>query len=209
MSRVIAEGIILGITLALLVGPAFVSLIQTSVYRGFYAGVQFAAGISFSDITLIALSYVGLLQIYDSNQQYLVIGIIGGSIMISFGIITYKRKYSIPSNIHINLKVQTGRFFKYFFKGYLLNIFNPFLLIFWVGVMGLITTKYSIPSQEVNLFFASCVVAVFGTDLVKVLIARKIKTYLNIRVLTILNRIVGSMLVLFGLVLIIRVLFFM
>lgn len=209
MIRVIAEGVVLGITLAFLVGPSFISLIQTSIHRGFYAGVQFASGIALSDITLIVLSYVGLLQIYDSNSQYLIIGIIGGSIMIGFGIITFKRKYSIPSNIHINLKVQTGRFFKYFFKGYLLNIFNPFLLIFWVGVMGLITTKYSIPSQEVHLFFVSCIMAVFGTDVIKVLIARKIKTYLNIRVLTILNRVVGSMLVLFGIVLILRVLFFM
>ncbi len=209
MSRVIAEGVILGITLAFLVGPAFVSLIQTSIHRGFYAGMQFAAGISLSDITLIALSYVGLLQILDSSRQYLTIGIIGGAIMISFGIITFKRKYSIPANIHINLKVQTGRFFKYFFKGYLLNIFNPFLLIFWVGVMGLVTTKYPIPSQEINIFFASCVMAVFGTDMVKVLIARKIRTYLNTKVLTLLNRIVGTMLVLFGIVLILRVIFFM
>ncbi len=209
MTRVIAEGVVLGITLAFLVGPAFVSLIQTSVHRGFYAGVQFAAGISLSDITLIALSYVGLLQIYHSNQQYLAIGIIGGGIMISFGIITFNRKYSIPSNIHINLKVKTGRFFKYFFKGYLLNIFNPFLLIFWVGVMGLVTTKYSIPSQEVNLFFTACVMAVFGTDLTKVLIARKIRAYLNIKVLTLLNRIVGGMLVLFGIVLILRVILFL
>ncbi len=208
MTRALAEGIFLGITLAFLVGPAFVSLIQTSIHRGFIAGVQFAAGISLSDIMLIALSYIGLLQIFNSNEQYLALGVIGGIIIIVLGIITYNRKYSIPSNINLNLKVKTGRFFKYLSKGFFLNIFNPFLLIFWISVMGLVKTKYLIPSREAHLFLAGCIAAVFSTDLIKVIIARKIKDYLNIKTLTLLNRIVGSMLVLFGVVLIMRVVFF-
>lgn len=208
MTRALAEGLVLGITLALLVGPAFVSLIQTSIHRGFSAGVQFAVGIAISDIVLIALSYVGLLQIFSSNQQYLALGIVGGIIIIILGIITYNRKYSIPSNINLNLKVKTGRFFKYLSKGFLLNIFNPFLLIFWISVMGLVKSKYLMPSREAHIFLVGCIAAVFTTDLIKVLIARKIKNYLNVKTLTLLNRIVGSMLVLFGIILIMRVVFF-
>ncbi len=208
MTRALAEGIFLGITLAFLVGPAFISLIQTSIHRGFFAGVQFAAGISLSDMVLIALSYIGLLQVFNSNEQYLALGVIGGIIIIVLGIITYNRKYSIPSNINLNLKVKTSRFFKYLSKGFFLNIFNPFLLIFWVSVMGLVKTKYLMPSSEAHIFLVGCIAAVFGTDLIKVIIARKIKDYLNIKTLTLLNRIVGSMLVLFGIVLIMRVVFF-
>ncbi len=209
MGSTFVEGAVLGVTLALLAGPAFIALVQTSIHRGFYSGLQFAIGISLSDITLIVLSYVGLLQIFGSTRQYLVLGIIGGCFLISFGVITYNRKHSIPSNIPINLKVKTGRFFKYLIKGYFLNIFNPFLLIFWVGVMGLVGAKYSIPSHEINMFFSGCIIAVFTTDLIKILISRQIKRYLTVRVLTLLNRIVGSLLVLFGLVLIMRVIFFL
>ncbi len=209
MGSTFVEGAVLGITLALLVGPAFIALVQTSINRGFSSGLQFAIGISLSDLTLIGLGYVGLLQIFYSAQQFLVLGIIGGSVMIGFGIITFNRKYTIPSNIPINLKVKTGRAFKYLTRGYFLNIFNPFLFIFWVGVMGLVGAKYSIPSLEVNLFFSGCIMAVFTTDLIKVLISQQIKRYLTVRVLTLLNRIVGSLLVLFGLVLIARVLYFL
>lgn len=209
MANPFIEGVVLGITLALLVGPSFIALVQTSINRGFYSGLQFAIGISLSDLTLIGLSYIGLLQIFDNAQQYLVLGIIGGCVMIGFGIITYNRKYTIPSNIPINLKVSTGRFFKHLSRGYFLNILNPFLFIFWVGVMGLAGAKYSIPSLEVHLFFSGCIMAVFTTDMIKVLISQQIKRYLTVRVLTLLNRIVGSLLVLFGLVLIVRVLFFL
>ncbi len=209
MTKALIEGAFLGFTLAFLVGPTFISLIQTSIQRGFYAGMQFAIGISLSDIGLIALSYFGLLQIYSSAQQYFTLGIIGGCILIAFGIITFKRNYSIPTHIPLTARVNTGRFFKYLSQGFLLNILNPFLLIFWVGVMGLVSAKYTIPSKEVQVFFSACIVTVFGTDLVKVIISRKIKKYLNRQKLKLLNRFAGSMLVLFGVILIIRVIFFL
>lgn len=209
MTRAIYEGAFLGFTLAFLVGPTFISLIQTSIQRGFRAGIQFAIGISLSDVCLIALSYLGLLQIFSSAQQHLTLGIAGGFILITFGIITFKRNYSIPTHIPLTAKVSTGRFFKYFSKGFLLNILNPFLLIFWVGVMGLVSAKYTIPSREVQVFFSACIVTVFSTDLVKVIISRKIQKHLDKRKLKLLNRFAGSMLMLFGVILIIRVIFFL
>ena len=209
MTRAILEGAFLGLSLAFLVGPTFISLIQTSIQRGFKAGVQFAIGISLSDISLIALSYLGLLQIFSSAQQHLTLGIVGGSILIAFGIITFKRNYSIPTHIPITARVSSGRFFKYFTKGFLLNILNPFLLIFWIGVMGLVSAKYTIPSKEVQVFFSACIVTVFSTDLVKVIISRKIGENLNKKKLILLNRFAGSMLILFGIILILRVMFFL
>ncbi len=209
MTRAIYEGAFLGFTLAFLVGPTFISLIQTSIQQGFRAGVQFAIGISLSDISLILLSYFGLLQIFSNAQQHLALGIAGGCILITFGIITFKRNYSIPTHIPLTARVSTGRFFKYFSKGFLLNILNPFLLIFWIGVMGLVSAKYTIPSREVQVFFSACIVTVFSTDLIKVIISRKIKELLNKKKMKLLNRFAGSMLVLFGLILIIRVIFFL
>jgi threonine/homoserine/homoserine lactone efflux protein len=209
MTKAIVEGVFLGITLSFLVGPTFISLIQTSIHRGFYAGVQFAIGVTLSDIGLIALSYLGLLQIYGSDQQYLTLGIIGGFILIGFGIITFYRNATIPKHIPLSSRIKTGRLFKYISKGFVLNILNPFLLIFWVGVMGLVSAKYYIPSREVHFFFTGCIATVFSTDVFKVIVSRRIRNYLNVKKLKLLNRIAGSMLMLFGVILILRVLFFL
>jgi len=43
------NGVIYGLVLAVLVGPVFFTLIQTSIERGFKSGVYVAIGISLSD----------------------------------------------------------------------------------------------------------------------------------------------------------------
>ena len=204
----------MGITLAFLVGPSFVSLLQTSIHRGFYAGVQFAFGIVLSDITLIALSYFGALQFLGADQNQLHMGVIGGLIVIGFGVVTFTRRYHIASPVSVELGPKTDRFFssrlfKYVSKGYFMNIFNPFLLIFWLGVMSLVSSKYGIPSREIILFFSGTIAAVFATDLIKCIIANRIKRRLTPKVLTLVNRVVGLLLVAFGIGLIIRVVYYL
>ena len=157
MLTALIEGIILGITLAFLIGPSFIALIQTSIHRGLYSGLQFSAGVALSDLTLIALSYFGALHFLSADQNQFRIGLIGGLIVIGFGVVTFTRKHTIatPVNHEIKRKTEnffTGRFFKYVSKGYFMNIFNPFLLIFWIGVMSLVSSKYEIPSKEIIVF---------------------------------------------------------
>ena len=53
------EGMILGLTLAIMLGPAMFSLIQTSIHRGLYRGILLAGGIFLSDFTLVLLCYLG------------------------------------------------------------------------------------------------------------------------------------------------------
>lgn len=215
MINALIEGVVMGITLAFLIGPSFISLIQTSIYRGFYAGIQFSVGVALSDATLIALSYLGALQFLGAEHNQLRFGIIGGVIVVGFGIVTFTRRHTISSSPPIpkGLQMKTdrffsSRFFRYVSKGYFMNIFNPFLLIFWLGVMSLVSTKYGIPSKEILMFFTGTLSAVFLTDLFKCFLAQRIKKHLNIKVLTWINRIVGVVMVGFGLALIIRVVFF-
>ncbi|MFO8068170.1 MAG: LysE family translocator [Bacteroidales bacterium] len=199
------EGIILGITLAFLIGPAFFSLLQTSIHRGFFAGIQFAAGIAFSDITLIGLSYLGALQLINDEQNKVTVGIVGGSVLILFGIITFTRKYKATKTSKIEIKIKAEKFMKYFFKGYFINILNPFLFIFWLGVVSFISTKYGIHSKETTTFFVGVIFAVFSTDTIKCFIAHRIKKYLRIKVLTLINRVVGILLIVFGVVMFLRI----
>lgn len=209
MTTALIEGILLGITLAFLIGPSFIALIQTSINSGFNTGLQFALGIALSDITLIALSYLGALQLITSTKHQFTVGIIGGIILMIFGIYTFTRKQKIISPRNIKINFGTGRFLKHISKGFFLNIFNPFLLVFWIGVVGLASTKYGVHSKEMLVFFIGSISAVMFTDIIKCFIANRIKKYLNLSTLTLLNRIVGIALVAFGVALIIRVFLFL
>lgn len=206
MTSALIEGVILGFTLAFLIGPSFIALVQTSISKGFYAGVQFSLGIALSDLVLIALSYLGALQLITSPGHQVSVGIIGGAILIGFGVYTFTRKQKILSPKNIDVPIGTGKLFKHISKGFFLNIFNPFLLVFWIGVVGLASSRYGVQSREIIIFFTGALSTVILTDMVKSFIAHRIKRYLNLKTLSLMNRLVGISLVGFGIGLIIRVL---
>lgn len=58
MFHPLLEGIVIGFTIAILTGPAFFSLIQTSIHRGFRSGLFLAGGIFLSDASLLMLCYL-------------------------------------------------------------------------------------------------------------------------------------------------------
>src|SRR4051812_28842672 len=93
--RAIAEGIGLGITLAILTGPAFFALLQTSIRNGYKSGIAFAVGVFISDTTLISLSYLGALNLFNDPKNNFIIGLIGGTIMMMFGIFNVFQKHPL------------------------------------------------------------------------------------------------------------------
>jgi threonine/homoserine/homoserine lactone efflux protein len=61
----ILDGIILGLTLTILLGPIFVALTQTGIQHGIRAGVAVGSGIWISDLLVIISSWFFIRQIDD------------------------------------------------------------------------------------------------------------------------------------------------
>lgn len=207
MVNSILEGIVLGLALAFLIGPGFIALIHTSIHDGLKSGMLFAIGIVVSDITLIFLSYLGAIQFLQNESNQFYVGIAGGIVLIGFGVVTFFKKYKVSTKRGIEVKVTItgGGQIRYMLKGFFLNILNPFLLIFWLGVMSFISAKYGVGTKEVVSFFTAAIITVFVTDTLKCLVAIQIRRFLNINILTWVNRIVGLLLMVFGVVMFIRV----
>ena len=200
----IFEGILLGLTLAILVGPAFFAIIQISMQRGFWPAAIFAIGIFLSDLTIVILSYLGAIQILANEENYFYFGIIGGIILIVFGIFTFIKKAPKDEG-NAPAVLNTAGIIANIFKGFFLNVANPFLWIFWIGVMVAVSTNYGLDSEEVMWFFSSVLATILATDLLKSFIGNKIKRYMTPKILLLINRIVGLMLMGFGVVLMVRV----
>jgi threonine/homoserine/homoserine lactone efflux protein len=210
MLTALLRGTVLGITVCFLVGPAFFSLLQTSIHRGLKQGFMLSVGIILSDITLIALSFLGVLQILDNKSNQLAIGIIGGIILIIFGIVTITRKVYMGENEENAEKLEEIKSpkpfnpFMYILKGYFLNIVNPFLLIFWIGAMSGVSALYKSETNEIIYFFIGTVITIFATDILKCFVADKISNYLKPNILLWVNRVMGLALLVSGIVLIVR-----
>lgn len=197
------EGAIIGLTLAVLLGPALFSLIQTSVHRGFRSGAMLAVGIFFSDLALVFLSFVGAMQILSSENNRLLFGFISGMILISYGVVALTKKAKTAPNGDLIVEKESKRY-KYIIKGFFLNIANPFVWIFWMGLTVGVTSNYGDDHHSATLFFSGTLFTIIATDLLKVYVAKSIKGLLNPTNIKRLNHIVGILLIAFGIVLIIR-----
>jgi threonine/homoserine/homoserine lactone efflux protein len=198
------EGILLGLTLAVLFGPALFTLLQTSIHRGFRAGMLIATGIILSDLAIVMLCYFGVTQLLMNQRNYLVLGLLSGLILIGFGLVTFNRKASGLNNNNGAIERMPGAT-TFIFKGFLLNFANPFIWIFWISLMVGISANYDQNKTAILIFFAGALITIFGTDIAKVIIANRIKRFLTITFMTWVNRVVGVILCSFGVVLIVRV----
>jgi len=203
--QTIIEGVILGLTLSIFFGfgPALVAEIQTSILRGFWAAVLLAFGVFLSDAAIVALGFIGAVQIFENNKTLL--GLIGGIILIIFGIVTYRRKATIDVDSHnTELKQKNPIFLTYILKGFFINFTNPFIWIFWMGVVVGFTSHYKGEILSLIIFFTTTLGIVLLMDVFKIFSAYKVKKYIQTHNIVWINRIAGVGLVLFGIYLVIR-----
>lgn len=192
--HVITQGILFGCTLSFMVGPAFFSLLQTSITHGFKAGANLAFGISCSDIIMVFISWFGLSSLFASEKAQLIIGLIGGTIIILFGIYNFTKKQVVQPTRDIE-KIKTKFHFKFFAKGFIFNVANPGVWIYWLLP---ISVASSYDTNEQILFLAFILITVLLMDIVKCAIANELKNFLTIKVVTVINKVVGVILILFG-----------
>ncbi|NOZ46621.1 MAG: LysE family transporter [Chlorobi bacterium] len=204
------QGILLGLLVAVSLGPAFFAIIQTGINRGFKFGVLMAVGISLSDITMITISYLIGSRLFDDVHNKFFIGLIGGIILIIYGSVSWAKKPDILKRRHINYKtpVKNPSLFSFIIRGYFLNVANPFLFFFWFGALGFVG-KNAIPGELLRstmAFFSGTFSTIFITDLLKSYIGGKIRKFLTPRKEIKLNKTVGFLLVVFGIIMIFRTL---
>ncbi len=191
------NGALFGLVLAVLVGPVFFTLIQTSIEKGFNKALLVAAGISLSDVFYIFLAYMGFSQFIKTSGYSVYLGYLGGILLILFGLYNYSRK---PRIIPVEQeRVEAVGFYRFIFRGFVINAMSPFVLVFWLGAMSLATVEYQYHGHEIVLFFAATVTTVFTGDCLKAYLATRLRRMITTRFMKILNLVAGTALILFGL----------
>ncbi|WP_407431154.1 LysE family translocator [Arcticibacter sp.] len=199
MLETIISGIGLGIVLSFATGPVFFALLKTSIEKGFHAGISLAGGVLMSDIIYVALALYGSSFIQFENEYRYVIGLTGAAVMMGIGFFYLLKKVKINYDNITSTKRNTG----YFFKGFLMCIFNPSLLIYWITVTSsIISVTGEIQAQQVFPFFGSILITQFSMDSVKAYYANKLRYKIKERTIVLLNRVAGSLIMIFALKLI-------
>lgn len=201
-------GILCGIVLSLFFsfGPAFFGLIQNSIHYGFRKGVAFEVGVNVSDIVMVGLMLTLLREV---NMTAVVrnpyVATIGGSVVIALGVLSMLRKPVIKSGARIMYDgVPRGR--KLAVQGFALNFFNPTVWLYWISVITFITGEVNLTIIERYVFFISLLLAELGVGILKCRLASLLQNIFSAKMMNIVNKVVGIILVGIGIYLIVSML---
>ncbi|MCZ2458406.1 MAG: LysE family translocator [Chitinophagales bacterium] len=200
MLEALLKGITFGLLLNLSVGPVLFSIIKQSLSSGHKGGLAFAFGVSASDITLVLISNVFTELFRNMIAHKDIIGIAGCAFLISLGVylLFFKKVEATPEGKQV-MKFSAGDYVRIFFSGYLMNTLNPAVFIFWITTSTAVITH---TIQQRIIIFATCLALTLGGDILKVMLAGKIRNRLTPHNIHIINRISGMILIGFGIALI-------
>lgn len=194
------KGLTLGLLLSISVGPVLFSVIKQSLNNGHKGGFAFVLGVSASDIALVLVSNI-FTKLFESLKTYKTeIGIAGSIFLVTVGIFfLFFKKVKVNAEGKQIFKVRKRDFVKIFLSGFFMNTLNPAVFIFWI------TTSTALINHTINqriIIFSTCLAWVLFGDIMKVMLAGKIRSRLNPHNIHIINKVNGVLLVIFGIALI-------
>ncbi|MEP3837420.1 MAG: LysE family transporter [Algibacter sp.] len=197
-----------GIILAFTIGPVFFVLLETSATKGFRSALIFDLGVILADIIFIIIAF------YSTNNLRGKIGndpnflIFGGVLLTVYGVISFiKTSKSFRAIVKEYHKVEIQKDYgKLFVKGFLLNFINIGVLLGWLGFIVLGDSLTTSKHGDI-IFIVSMLASYFVADLVKIVIAKRLKAKLTPRLIFKTKKVIAIVILAFGVLLFVQGLF--
>jgi threonine/homoserine/homoserine lactone efflux protein len=208
MFDAIIAAIPLGIILAFTVGPVFFVLLETSATKGFKSALIFDLGVMLADIFFIAVAFFStnrLLETIKDDPNFL---IFGGVLLVVYGVISFtKTSKSFRAIVKEYHKIEIQKNYgKLFLKGFLLNFINIGVLLGWLGFI-VIGNSITSTTEQVVIFLATILITYFLVDLIKIVLAKKLKNKLTPRRIFKTKKIISLVILGFGVLLLVQAFF--
>ncbi len=187
------NGLAYGLVSIFFLGSGFFALFQAALSHGFNRAMAVSVGIVMTDAVLIALAMVGFSSFIENEEVKFWLGVMGAAVLIGFGVFSWFRKKTLKQR-----NVEGSSILTFWLKGVVLNGFNPFIVIFWIGAVG--TTGafgYSFNAQA--WFFGGFLTTILFLDAFKIVMISRLSKYFTAKSLTNLNRVIGTLFIIFGL----------
>jgi threonine/homoserine/homoserine lactone efflux protein len=198
MEDAIIKGLGLGLLLSLSVGPVVFTILKISLKLGHMPGYAFVVGVSLSDILLVVLGNAAAELLHSLMRYEVLIAASGAILLMMMGAwsLLYGKDPQDTTN-DLSIEFRRRDMARFTLQGFFLNILNPAPIFFWITTC---TAFAFLPLDERLMLFAGCLATVLGIDLLKVMLAGKIRTLLTPRMLHRLHYISAFVLIGFWLV---------
>ena len=201
MIQAVLKGLALGFVLALSVGPIIFTIIKQSLNNGHKGGFSFVVGVWISDIILVvgANALTSLVNALLEHKK--TIALCGSLFLTAMGIyfVFFKKVHLSTDPDGKEVRFRKRDMARIFASGFIINTLNPGVILFWLANATLLAPTHTMEQRIV--IFSVCLLVNMGADVAKVLLAGKLRSRLTLRTLSVVNKISGSILIGFGLVL--------
>lgn len=200
MFGIFLQSMLIGYSGAIMPGSLLTYTLEKSMKSGTKAGVMISIGHSLLELVLVVLIFLGIGKYLGTPSVQLIIGLIGGIILIFFGINMIRDIFLGNVNVNFANKKSNDKFGNILIGGALISASNPFFIIWWAAVgLGLIMNAYNTFGLiGVILFYLGHITSdITWYVSISTLISRS-KKFINLRVYKIIIITLGICLIGFG-----------
>ena len=145
------QGVLMGLGVSVPIGPINV-LIMSYALRSYTKALCLGLGAMSADMLYLALSALGISQLAKIPIVFACISVFGAAFLLYIALGIYR---DAERSVHLQ-SVERGSHVAVFGKGFLLNIFNPYVIMFWLSVSA------SIGRERFGLALAGLVCGILG-----------------------------------------------
>ena len=197
------KGLLLGFILSISIGPVIFAILKQSLTNGRKAGYIFVAGVSASDIVLLTICnlFTGFFAMALSHKA--LIAIVGAGFLLLMGLYTlfFKKITFEPGDQDKDKTMRKRDLLGIFASGFFMNTLNPNVFLFWFAWTAAISATANESNDALHyklIVFGTCLLFVLISDLVKVLLADKVRSRLTLRNMVVINRLSGVIILVFS-----------
>lgn len=197
MIETIIKGIIIGLFISVPLGPIGMLCVQRTLNRGRKHGIATGLGATMSDLiyTIVALFFVGFVVDFLEEKK-IFIQIIGGLIVVFFGIFIYRNN---PTRQPIPNQNNNSSIMSDFFSSFVLTLSNPLILLILIALFA----RFEFLDEETTTFnLVTGILSILGGAYLwwntLTFFVGKFKNKLSYSGIKLLNRIIGIVIIAIG-----------
>jgi threonine/homoserine/homoserine lactone efflux protein len=204
MASIILSGFFTGLLLQIAIGPVFFFILNISLQKAFIDGLFAVLAVTLVDYFFIALAVFGIGKLLEKPKIKFGLGITGSIVLMLFGILMIFTIHPSPID-HIPNSHFESNYIASFISTFLLTISSPLTIVFWTGLFASAAIEKGYTTKQLFIFGAAAGSATFVFLGSSVALFSLVRASIPIMFLTISNAAVGTLLIVYGIVRLYRI----
>ncbi|WP_342424733.1 LysE family transporter [Paenibacillus sp. FSL E2-0178] len=189
--------IFLGLSLSAPLGPINAAQLDKGLRGGFMHAWAVGLGAVSADIIYMLLVYFGLIHLLDDPFVKVFLWLFGFFVLVYTGVDSIKNTGDLSV---AGLRGSDASLSRSYVSGFLMSLFNPLSILFWLGIYGSILAEAArnYPMQQLLIYSGAIVLGILLWDVTMAAASSLFRKFLTVRVLQVISVLSGLSLIGFG-----------